>query len=54
MLLDEGPDVAPGDLHAVHLQDVPPERAALDEAVPAEGAHVGLLACVGHPVVSVR
>ena len=57
MLLDEIPEVSavpsPGDVDAVHLENVPPEGARLDEAALTHGTCVGLLARVGHSVASV-
>ena len=38
----------------MYLEDVPPDGAPLDESMLTEGAHIGLLARVGHSVVSVR
>ena len=53
--LDEEPGVVVslGDLDMVHAEHVLLEGAVLDEAVVAVGAHVLLLARMGHPVVSV-
>ena len=57
VLLDERPEVSlmpsPGDVNAVHLENVPPEGARLDEAALTQGTRVGLLARVGHSVLSV-
>ena len=51
VLFNEEPDIALGHLYPVHMEDVSLERRPLDEAVLAEGAHVGLLTRVRHPVV---
>ena len=54
VLLDEGPQrFALGRINAVHLEDVFPEWACLDEAMLTEGTNVGLLPRVSHSVVSV-
>ena len=57
VLLDECPEVSavpsPGDIYAVHLENVPPEGPRLDEATLTQGACVGFLARVGHSVASV-
>ena len=57
VLLDERPEVSlmpsPGDINAVHLENVPPEGARLDEAALTQGTRVGLLARVSHSVLSV-
>ena len=57
VLLDERPVVSfmpsPWDINAVHLENVPPEGARLDEAALTQGTRVGLLARVSHSVLSV-
>ena len=57
VLLDECPEVSavpsPGDINAVHPENVSPEGARLDEAALTHGTCVGLLARVGHSVLSV-
>ena len=57
VLLDECPEVSavpsPGDINVVHLENVPPEGARLDETALTQGTRVGLLARVSHSVASV-